>query len=146
MAPQKADPTEPRDASTVSAIAAAALGLGFAVIGLAIDGPRTALSVLLGAAIAVANMLTLRAIVRALIVAPDGAQDADPPNHAAEGKRGAAAWGGFAVLKILVLFGGMWLLLTRGLVDPIPLVIGYGVLPLGIAASAFFSGLRPRRR
>jgi len=36
--------------------------------------------------------------------------------------------------------------LTRGVVDPIPLVVGYGVLPLGIAASTLFRGLSPRAR
>ena len=72
--------------------------------------------------------------------------DTTTADHVAEGKRGGAAWGAFAVVKILVLFGGIWILLTRGLVDPIPLVVGYGVLPIGIAASGLLTGLAPRRR
>jgi hypothetical protein len=74
------------------------------------------------------------------------ANDEDPVDHAAEGRRGAAAWGLFGVLKLVVLFGGIYVLLTKGLVDPMPLVVGYGVLPLGIAASSLFSGLAPRSR
>jgi hypothetical protein len=73
------------------------------------------------------------------------AEAGEAVDHRAEGRRGGAAWGGFALLKIVVLFGGIWLLLTRGWVDPIPLVVGYGVLPLGIAASSVLSSLAPRK-
>lgn len=34
----------------------------------------------------------------------------------------------------------------RGWVEPFPLVIGYGVLPLGITTSALIASLRPKRR
>lgn len=68
----------------------------------------------------------------------------DAVDHAAEGKRGGAAWGAFGLAKIVFLFGGIYVLLTRGLVDPMPLVVGYGVLPLGIAASSLFTSLQPR--
>jgi hypothetical protein len=74
--------------------------------------------------------------------APEPARN--DPDHADAGRRGGLAWGIFAVLKILFLFGGVWILFTRGLVDPIPLVVGYGVLPLGIAASALWPSLRPQ--
>jgi hypothetical protein len=67
-------------------------------------------------------------------------------DHAAEGKRGGAAWGAFGLAKIVFLFGGIYLLLTRGMVDPMPLVVGYGVLPVGIAASSLFTSLAPPRR
>jgi len=46
----------------------------------------------------------------------------------------------------VVLFGGIYVLLTKGLVDPMPLVVGYGVLPLGIAASSLSTALSPRGR
>jgi hypothetical protein len=98
----------------------------------------------------------MRAIIRALLRPTDGDDELDEDGspraprtdreHSAEGKRGGAAWGAFAVVKILILFGGIYLLLTRGLVDPMPLVVGYGVLPLGIAASSVISSMAPRRR
>jgi len=174
--------SEERDAAAVAAVAAAAIGGVLALAALAVYGSRTAMSVGLGALIAVANLVTLRAIIRAIIQPPEGAEaeaeanaeaeaeaeagaeagaeadaeakagaDADGAksgaqrDHAAEGRRGGAAWGVFALLKILVLFGGIWFLLTRGLVDPIPLVVGYGVLPLGIAAASLFTSLAPAR-
>lgn len=160
LTPSRPEPAE-RDAATVASVAAAVIGAILSLAALGIYGPRTAWSVALGAAIAVANLVTLRAIIRAIIRPPEeselsepGPEDAADPekpeakparDHAAEGKRGGAAWGVFALLKIFVLFGGIWFLLTRGLVDPIPLVVGYGVLPLGIAASTLFQSLAPRR-
>jgi hypothetical protein len=163
--------TEDRDDAQTAAICAAVIGAVFALGALLIAGGRAAFSVSVGAAIAVSNLVMMRAIVRAVIQAPDepppdkpadpDAVDADAapgdkadakkadeakPDHRAEGRRGGAAWGAFALFKILFLFGGIYLLLTRGLVDPIPLVVGYGVLPLGIAASTAVSSLRPRRR
>ena len=77
--------------------------------------------------------------------AREDAKPKDDADHRGAGRRGGAAWGVFALLKIFLLFGGIWILLTKKLVDPIPLVVGYGVLPLGIAASALVKSLRPRR-
>jgi hypothetical protein len=157
------------DAAKIAAIGAAVLGAVLAIAALALFGTRTALSVAIGAAIAVANLVMMRALVRAMLrpaeeeafaqaqanvaakakaeaEAEAEANDEDPVDHAAEGRRGAAAWGLFGVLKLVVLFGGIYVLLTKGLVDPMPLVVGYGVLPLGIAASSLFSGLAPRSR
>ena len=129
--------------------AAAIIGAVFALGALGLHGTRSACSVLVGAAIAIANLVTMRAIIRALINVPlepddgdtEAGQERDPKKT---GNRGGIAWGLFAGLKILILFGGVWILLTRQLVDPMPLVVGYGVLPLGIAASALWSSLRAR--
>jgi hypothetical protein len=179
-----ADAASP-DAAKVAAFAAGGLGLVLSVAAVALFSVRTSLSVGVGALIAVANLVTMSAIIRALVRSSDEADaaaaaaeapaiadaaaadapaiaegspspangDADPSaeassppvDHRAEGRRGGAAWGGFALFKIIVLFGGIRVLLTRGWVDPIPLVVGYGVLPLGIAASSVLSSLAPRK-
>jgi hypothetical protein len=137
---------DPSDDVTRAAKLAAGLGIVFTAGAFGIYGGRAAASVALGAAIAVANLVTMRMIIRALMTAPED-ETADPnADHKAEGKRGGAAWGVFAVFKILILFGGIWLLLSKGLVDPMPLVVGYGVLPLGIAGSSLFANLGPRRK
>jgi hypothetical protein len=151
-APLRGDP--PADDATLRAAkVAGALGFIFSFAALGFYGPRAGGSVLLGAAIAVANLLTMRAIIRALLQVPEPPDSREkrgheaeekPQDHADEGRRGGAAWGLFAVLKMALLFGGMWILLTRRLVDPIGLVVGYGVLPLGIAVSSLWSSLRPR--
>ena len=144
--------TEDRDDANTATICAAVIGLIFTVAAFAIGGGRTAFSVAAGAVIAVANLVFLRAIIRAVIQAPEepekkeGEEAGPAPDHEEEGRRGGAAWGIFAILKIFLLFGGIYVLLTKGLVDPIPLVIGYGVLPLGIVASTAVGSLRPRKR
>lgn len=144
-----------KDDNGLAAVKAAAiLGAIFTLAAAGLYGGRTALSVAVGAGIAIANLLMLRAIIRALIRAPgepEGSEaegstgEKSPQDHAEIGRRGGVAWAVFAVLKIFLLFGGVWILLTRGLVAPIPLVIGYGVLPLGIAAASLWSSLGPRR-
>jgi hypothetical protein len=48
-------------------------------------------------------------------------------------------WGVLAVLKVVGLFGGVWLLLGSHLVEPMGLVVGWGALPLGVALGAFVS-------
>lgn len=173
-APDPSAPPEGRDAAKVAAMSAAVLGAILTVAAFGVMGGRAALSVAVGATIAVANLVTMSAIVRAMLrpaeeeaeaiakaeaekkraieageALPGSEEDGEPEppiDHAREGKRGGAAWGGFAVFKIVVLFGGMWLLLTKGLVDPIALVVGYAVLPVGIAASSLVSSLAPRSR
>ncbi len=145
------DPIRPEetDGAAHSAKAAAILGGIFALVALSLYGPRTACSVLVGAAIAVANLMTMRAIIRALVQVPSEPDQENAGDDRRDGEektshRGGIAWGIFAALKMLILFGGVWILLTRQLVDPMPLVVGYGVLPLGITASALWSSLRSR--
>ena len=168
------------ETARISSVTAAVLGACFTVAGFAVGGPKTGASIAVGAGIAVANLLTMRAIIGALLTPDDEDENAqlpalpagdpvaeaeaegaaqaeqDPSGEGApaaaeaaskeRGRRGGAAWGVFALLKILVLFGGIGLLLMRGWVEPIPLVIGYGVLPLGITTSALIASLRPKRR
>lgn len=161
--------TADRDEATTAAICAAVLGAALAIGALPIAGGRAAFSVSVGATIAVGNLVMVRAIVRAVMSDHDeppptpgaGSAAESPPeqpeqeqrekeqqgaDHEAEGRRGGVAWGAFALFKIFFLFGGIYLLLTKGLVDPLPLVVGYGVLPMGIAASAVLPRMRPRRR
>jgi len=148
---RKADDDEPRDDTARAAKAAGVLGGILTVLAFAFYGWKPGASVFIGAAIAVANLLTMRAIIRSVLQAPEDedetGEDGDTKTsqeHKAAGRRGGVAWGVFAVLKIVILFGGVWFLLTKQLVDPIPLVVGYGVLPLGIAASSLLSSLKPR--
>jgi hypothetical protein len=155
------DGGEGRDTALVATAAAGALGVVLTIAALSIYGSRAGFSVAVGAAIAVLNLITMRAIIRSILQEPEAPpapvpgegddasskeEPAPPRDHKAEGKRGGTAWGAFALVKILILFGGIWMLLTRGMVDPIPLVVGYGVLPLGIAASSLLTSLAPRSR
>lgn len=147
---EKREPDDGTKDVTRAAKVASVLGGIFTVFALGLYDLRTAIGVFIGAAIAVANLVTMRAIIRALIQPPEAGEDVAEPappeaEHKAAGRRGGMAWGIFAALKIVILFGGIWLLLTRKLVDPMPLVVGYGVLPLGIATSSLLGSMRVRR-
>ena len=133
---------EPNDDTGDAAKAAAILGGVFAIGALALYGPRAALSVVVGAVIAVANLLTMRAIIHALVRVPS---EEDERAGKTTSTAASIGWALLAAFKILIIFGGIWFLLTRRLVDPMPLVVGYGVLPLGIAGSAIWSSIRQSR-
>ncbi|AKU97453.1 hypothetical protein AKJ09_04117 [Labilithrix luteola] len=171
-----AESPDDRDDAAIAAVCASALGFALTLGALGTYGRRTAISVAVGTFIAVANLLMMRAIVRSIIrpppegELPEGETPEDVPTTLAtdnvgdggsadeesassesassekDGKRGGTLWGIFAFFKLFILFGGIWVLLTKRMVDPIPLVVGYGVLPLGIAASAFVRNPVPPRK
>lgn len=142
-----------RDQTVYSVKVAVFIGALLALGAFGLYGTRTAYSVSIGAAIAVTNLLVMRAIIRGLIPAPepedaprDGwgeetgdAGDAAPPTT---WERAQVGWVIVACVKLLVLIGGLWFLLRRELVDPMPLIIGYSVLPLGITAGAMWPSRR----
>ena len=88
---------------------------------------RAAISVAVGVLIAVANLYGLARILGALL----GARAGEDPN--------AGIWGVLAVVKVVGLFGGVWLLMTSHVVDPVGLVVGWGSLPVGIAIASLVS-------
>jgi len=127
-----------RDA-LVSVLVIGALATVFAGVGF---GVRSGLSVAFGVALAAGNLWALgrilgRVLRRALHASESEAGEGDGPSTS------AAGWAVLAVLKMAVLFGGAWLFMTRGLVTPLGLVLGYGALPVGIAVSAVL-GPAPR--
>ena len=122
MKPTARDQTS--DTALLAAKLAAALGIVFALVALGWRGPRAGLSVFLGAAVAVANLLALRGLIRVLL--------------RPERPRAELGWILLALGKILLLFGGLWFLARSGHVEPLALLVGYGVLPLGITLSALW--------
>ena len=99
--------------------AVALVGVVIAIIALVVVGVRPARSVGMGGFVAVANLWSILMIVRGLL----------------GGKRGKIPWGLIAALKFSVLFGGLYLLLKSGWADLMPLLVGYGALPIGIVAA-----------
>lgn len=89
-------------------------------------GVYPAISVFVGAAIAWANLYGLARIVQ--LIAP--ADDAKP-------RKGAGGWVVFALLKVVLAVGLVWVLWKLGLVQPLPLLAGFASLPIGIAIGAF---------
>jgi hypothetical protein len=92
----------------------ALVGVAMVIIAVFVGGWRAAFSVAVGAGTGVANLVVIGILVRKLI----------------SGR--SLPWGVVSFVKLVVLFGGLFLLLKTGVVQILPLVIGYGALPLGI--------------
>ncbi len=128
---EPAEPPEPAglgDAPMRAAVGAVfACGVAFAVIGLAVGGARVALGVFLGGAIATVNLVVFARVVQAFLA-----------------RRGnTAPWGLVAVLKLVFLFGGVWLALRSGFVSPLSLAAGYAALPFGVTLASLFGPTPP---
>ena len=94
------------------------VGAAATVVGAFVSGAHTARSIALGAAVAAANLWVITVVVRGML----------------GGKRSRVPWPLIAVAKMGVLFGGLYLLLTNGWVDLLPLLVGLGALPIGVVA------------
>ncbi len=93
----------------------ALFGVTMAVIAVFASGGRAALGVAIGAFVAVANLALISLLVRRLLSGEN-----------------RLPWGAVSLVKLVALFGGLYLLLKSGWVELLPLLIGYGALPLGI--------------
>jgi ATP synthase I chain len=92
------------------------------VVALLSFGPRTALGVGLGGAIATVNLYAFARIVDAFL-----------------SRRGRTApWTVIAVLKLVALLGGVWLILRSGLASGASLVVGYASLVVGMTLGTLF--------
>ena len=132
----------------------AIVGAVFAVGGFAFFSPKVGASVLVGAVIATSNLYVLTKVVEALMT-PDpeeltkeesgegeeekSSEKKDPP------KKFSGAWAALGLGEVVVLFGGVVALMTRGLGGPMAMVVGYGSLPIGISLSSLRGSLRPRK-
>jgi hypothetical protein len=106
--------------------AVSALAVLVSLATLAIAGKSVAVGVAVGGAIATVNLWSFTKLGTAFLA-----------------ERGIhASWGVLASLKLFALFGGVVVVLRTEIAGPIPFVIGYLVLPVGIVVSQFF-GLRP---
>jgi ATP synthase I subunit len=108
-------------------VCGAALSMG----GLVSRGSSAAVSVGVGAAVAATNLWALARIVTALL--PSGSKSgAHVPSS-------AAAWSLLAALKMFGLFVLVWMLLRYAVVTPLPMLVGFGALPIGIAIGSLVS-------
>ncbi len=108
-------------------------GAVLALCALAFAGVGAAVSVAAGAGLAAGNLWLLARIVTALL--PD-----DRPGAEAQSRAG---WALVAVLKMFGLLALAWLLMRHGIVSPLPMLVGFGALPIGIAIGSLVSDRRP---
>ncbi len=104
-------------------------GGALAVCALAVAGAWSGFSVAVGGAIATANLWILARIVHALL----------PTTAAGARAQSRAGWALVAGLKMVGLVGGVWLLMRHGVVSPVPMMLGFGALPIGIAIGSLVS-------
>jgi hypothetical protein len=103
-----------------AAIAAVAMvGIVIGVLAGVLSGSRALLGTGLGSLLATLNLWVIARIGRAFI-SPRGTR---------------LPWSLIALTKFSVLFGAVYLLVSRGWVDTLPLLIGYAALPVGIVAA-----------
>jgi len=114
--------TTERDSNLTAAYITVCAAGGLMLLGAGIAyGMRTMLAVGVGAALAVSNLWVLERLVAAYL------------------KSTGVRWTAIAAIKASVLVTTVLLLVKSGAVDLLPIVAGFGALPIGIA----FSGLLP---
>ena len=134
-APEK--PATPEGAATEPSVAegmmraallsVATVGLAITVGSAAFAGFRFAAGVLIGGVLATANLWVFARLGDAFL----------------GGKGRAAPWAIVAALKLVFLFGGVWLTLKSEVVSGISLALGYTALPIGITLGALIGPKPP---
>lgn len=118
-------PTGERDPGLRAAYVGVALAAGVLVSGAAAwFGMRCSLSVAVGGALSLTNLWVLERMVRLYL-------QAERPR-----------WGGTALLKAALVLGLLALLVKVGLVQGVPLLVGFAALPFGIVAGGLWPAAR----
>jgi hypothetical protein len=104
-------------------------GMCFVVAGAALYGLRAGLGVLLGALLATLNLWVFARVGQAFVSRAGN----------------TAPWSVVAVLKLVLLFGGVWVVLKTEVVSPLALAAGYAALPFGVTFASLF-GPAPRSK
>jgi hypothetical protein len=104
-------------------------GAGRAGGGAALSGARDGLSVAVGASLATANLWALARVVGALL----------PDDDRAAARQGRGAWSLLALSKTAGLLVVAWLLLRYRVTSPLPMLVGFASLPIGIAIGSLVS-------
>lgn len=117
------DPVGVGDAPMRAAIySVAGCGVLFTVLAFAFVDAPMGVGVLIGGAIATLNLLVFARVGQAFIAR----------------KGNTAPWGVVAVLKLVLLFGGVWLIIKSGRVSGLSLAAGYAALPFGVTLASLF--------
>jgi hypothetical protein len=143
--PEKRDGLDARMRASLVGVAVSGAVLG--ALAAAFAGAAAAWSVVAGAGLATANLWALARVVVALLPAEPEAEDEN--RHVAAGQpdpREARAWASVAMLKTVGLLLVAWGILRYRVAAPLPLLVGFGALPIGIAIAALVSDRRPHPR
>lgn len=123
----KSDEEYSRQAMRGAVIAVAVCGAALAVLAFALFNARIGLGVALGGALATANLYVFARVGDAFLVK----------------KGNTTPWAMIAVVKLVFLFGGVWIILKNDYVPGLALAAGYGALPVGITFGFLFGPQPP---
>ncbi len=123
----KSDEEYSRQAMRGAVIAVAVCGAALAVLAFALFNARIGLGVALGGALATANLYVFARVGDAFLVK----------------KGNTTPWAMIAVVKLVFLFGGVWIILKNDYVPGLALAVGYGALPIGITFGFLFGPKPP---
>jgi hypothetical protein len=116
-----------RDPSLSAAyVCVAASGVMLLVASAACFGPRPSAGVALGVVLAVSNLWVLERVVRVYLMSEGG------------------RWALMALVKSTALFATVGLLVKTGAIDVLPLVAGFGALPVGVVLAGLWPVARAR--
>ncbi len=100
--------------------------IGLAAGGFAFFGASAGFGVAVGGAIATANLWLFARIGQAFL-----------------SEKGRGPWIAIAIVKLVFLFGGVFLLIKNDIVSGISLAVGYAAMPLGITLGSLFGPKPP---
>jgi hypothetical protein len=116
-----------RDAGLSAAyVCVAASGVVLLVATALCFGPRHSAGVALGVVLAVSNLWLIERVVRVYLNAQGG------------------RWAAMALVKSTALFATVGLLVRTGAIEVLPLVAGFGALPVGVVLAGLWPVARPR--
>jgi len=116
-----------RDPSLSAAyVCVAASGVMLLLASAVYFGPRPSAGVALGVVLAVSNLWLLERLVRVYLMSEGG------------------RWALMALVKSTALFATVGLLVKTGAIDVLPLVVGFGALPVGVVLAGLWPVARPR--
>jgi hypothetical protein len=119
--------TAERDPSLTAAyLCVAGSGVFLLVTSAVYFGPRSSAGVALGVVLAVSNLWVLERLVRVYLQSEGG------------------RWALMALVKSTALFATVGLLVKTGAIDVLPLVAGFGALPVGVVLAGLWPTARPR--
>ena len=123
----KSDEEYSRQAMRGAVIAVAVSGAAIAVLAFALFTARIGVGVALGGALATANLYVFARVGDAFLVQ----------------KGNTTPWAMIAIVKLVFLFGGVWIILKNDYVPGLALAAGYGALPVGITFGFLFGPKPP---
>ena len=117
--PEHNDPTAkgPGGEVKLAMVAAAGIGVVGTLAALAVWGGKPALGVLVGALLATGNLWAFKLLGHAFLSSTGTSR---------------AMWGLLGAFKFVALLLVVLVLVLRGVVEPLPLLVGYAALPVGI--------------